>query len=82
MSEEVVAQPVYAVAISANQATISAGAPRASKEHVERIQQAMSNAVAWCYKNGVTDPEAIKEKMQQARAAVKRKFAEESNPTR
>lgn len=73
--ERVPVQKVYAVGVSANQASMSSTitAPQAA-----RIQMAMTEAVRYCYQEGKTDPEYVKEKMEEARAAIKRLFAEEA----
>lgn len=73
--EEVEVVQVHAVAISANQATAGTTITRAQ---AKRIEEAMANAVRYCYQIGNTDPEFVRGKMQEARAAIKRKFAEEA----
>lgn len=74
--EEVEVQPVHAVAVSANAAQGASDGPRLSKVQVELIQQSMANAVTWCYQEGITDPDAIKAKMQEARANIKKRIEE------
>jgi len=74
--EEVEVRPVHAAAVSANVAQGASDGPRLSKVQVELIQQAMANAVTWCYQEGIVDPDAIKAKMQEARANMKRRIAE------
>lgn len=73
--EEFEVVPVHAVAISANQASAGTTITHAQ---AKRIEEAMANAVRYCYQEGIVDPEDVKEKMQEARVAIKRTFAEEA----
>lgn len=76
MSEDITPQQVHAVAVAA-----STGGPqsRFSREAGKIIQQAMTNAVTWCYARGITDPEKVREKMMVARENAKRVLLELEN---
>lgn len=66
---------VEAVAISAN--TAGSGLTGAPKSPLAKIMElAMSDAVAKAYAEGVTEPEAVRERMMEAREAVKARAAE------
>jgi hypothetical protein len=62
---------VRAVAVSANAATFGS---KVGKAGAKIIEQAMSNAVSWCYQEGITDQVKIKEAMMLARENAKREI--------
>jgi hypothetical protein len=72
--EEVKPIVVEAVAVSGNAGGVGS---RFSREVGKRIEEAMSQAVAYCYSKGITDPDKVREKMLLARENVKRDVANE-----
>ena len=63
---------VTAVAVSANAAAVGS---TVGEDGAKLIQEAMSNAVTWCYGQGITDPVKVKEYMMVARANAVRDIA-------
>lgn len=71
--EEIVPRQVHAVAVSAN---VGAAGTGITKVDAKFIELAMSQAVQWCYDNGITEPDMVREKMMTARKAAKRMILE------
>ena len=69
-------QQVHAVAVSANASQAAPNGERISKQQAAFIQEAMSQAVVYCYQEGNTDPGYVKKAMQVAREAAKRAISE------
>jgi FKBP-type peptidyl-prolyl cis-trans isomerase len=66
---------VEAVGVSANLSATGTQFPMLGKKAAQMIEQAMSSAVEECYKQGITEPEAVREAMQNARALMKSDLA-------
>lgn len=77
--EDVGPFPLKQVSAVAIAASVGMASPLARVSNAaKRIEEAMANAVSWCYGEGITDPELVREKMMQARENVERDLAQEA----